>query len=525
VSTEASRTIARSPRTRPTHFQLSTLDLRPLLLLPLLLLSAPALARGPFENNLLSVPGRVNDVVVEDLTGDGLNDLLVVHVVGLPPREKRRISLFLGPEQGPPSRKPDQTIPVAELTAAFDVADIDGKPGKELLLLDRRGLSVVPLTDGRLGEARRIFEAPTLAGGPEKGNLPRAAFSVPINGEDSEPALVLPDLGGVLYLAPGSFHAGADKPDPQRLELELRYSYRSDFTSSAGPRGQVLTVRATVPGISVGDHDGDGNNDLFVLWSDEADVFERDASGRFKPERVAHYEFDVRTKEEKKLRNAGVVTQVTDLNADGVSDLLLSKTSGGFMDMKSWLYVYPGLRGGGYGSKPSQTIKREGFTPVTVCTDLDGDEQDDLILASVEIGIFSLSQMLLKSSLTVNFDLFVIREGALPKNPTTTVEIPFRISFQRGADVQGAVPIFGRDFNGDGRPDLLHGRGVDALEIHLGDRDEDELFQDHFRVRLKAPTSPWMRVGGGDKPGVVVYYRNIPKLDGKIFWFRNTNPW
>jgi len=248
-----------------------------------------------------------------------------------------------------------------------------------------------------------------------------------------------------------------------------------------------------VPEAAVGDQDGDGTNDLFLLWRDKGQVFTRDAAGRFGVEPAAEYDLDIETKKEKRERNAWISPRLLDLNADGVSDLVMIKTAGGMMNMLSSVYVFPGQPGGGFPAKPAQLLTREAFTPVLLFHDVNHDQAKDLIVAAVEIGLVAASQVLLTGSLTVDFDIHLNAQGTFPGTPQATVEIPFQINFKRAADIQGLPPVFGHDFNGDGINDLAHGRGEDALEIYLGAPQEEALFGSHFRVRLKVPPTPYLQ--------------------------------
>jgi len=497
--------------------------MRPLVLATLLavLPAPPALGRGPFERNMLSVPGRVTEVVAEDFTGDGQTDLLVVHVTGLPPLEKRRISLFVGPEDRPPSRRPDHTVLAPGRAAAFDFADIDGQAGLDLLLLDAEGISQLPVGAEGFGAPKRLLQAQNLALNAEESALPRFGFAIELD-DDRPRVLFLPTLSGVrIYHS--LFSDGSTESDLLRVRYRNRYG--TDPGASHGKRNFAFRIDTYVPEVRVGDHDGDGVNDLFSLWEDEVEVFTRDAGGRFRPEPVARYDLDIETRKEKEQRNSWVQPRMDDVTGDGIADLVLSKVSGSALAMSSSVHVFPGREGGGYGPEPAQVIKRVGFTPAVLFVDADGEGAKDLIVASVEFGVAAVLQVLTKKSVDVDFNLFLNQGGRYPAEPQTTIEVPFTINLKGMGDIRSAPPVLGRDFDGDGITDLLHGAGPAALVIHRGIKGEEELFEDHFRVRLKAPTSPWMRVTEGDRPGIVLYFRNWDELKGTLFWFRNRHAW
>jgi len=366
-----------------------------------------------------------------------------------------------------------------------------------LLLLDAEGVLRLPVGEtGLFGAQERLVALDNLAQAPEPGYLPRFHFALELDAGEP-PVLYVPVAGGLRVYRRLLADGGQGS---ELLRVRQRYRYSTDPGASRGKRNFAFQIQTFIPEVRVGDRDGDGRNELFFLWEDEVEVFTRGEDGRFRSEPVAYQDLDVETRKEKEERNAWVQPQLDDLQGDGVADLVLMKVSGSMLAMRSSVYVFPGRKGGGFDPVPAQQLQRTDFTPAVLFADANGDGAKDLVVASVEIGVAAMFEVLTKRRVTVDFNVHLNRGGRFTDAPDTTVEVPFHINLAGGADIRSAPPVFGRDFDGDGITDLLYGEGPEALVIHRGTRAEGEgLFEDHFRVRLEAPTSPWMAIRTGRK--------------------------
>ena len=113
---------------------------RPVLAAPLWLLLAglgpavgPASADEPFAAVSVRVPGRPVQVASGDLGGGCRNkssDWLVISVSGTPPDESRAASVFACGPDGAIAASPRRVLPVPADAVAYDLAPVDGAPGK-----------------------------------------------------------------------------------------------------------------------------------------------------------------------------------------------------------------------------------------------------------------------------------------------------------------------------------------------------------------------------------------------------------
>ena len=91
--------------------------------------------------------GRTVAAELADFDGDQRTDLMVVSLYGIPPEEERTIFVYLQRADGSLSGAPSHSIALPRWSAVYDIADLKGSPGEELILLRPDGVSIVSLAD------------------------------------------------------------------------------------------------------------------------------------------------------------------------------------------------------------------------------------------------------------------------------------------------------------------------------------------------------------------------------------------
>ena len=74
----------------------------------------------------LNVPGKLLQHWVEDLDGNGLEDILVIHRKGLEPQETRWVSVFWQDETKGFATAPDQSWEIDRDAGVLDIGDVAG---------------------------------------------------------------------------------------------------------------------------------------------------------------------------------------------------------------------------------------------------------------------------------------------------------------------------------------------------------------------------------------------------------------
>jgi hypothetical protein len=490
--------------------------------------ASPAWGAG-FEPSTLSVPGGLRWVADGDVDGDGAVDLVVSYRRGGGSRAQRFLAVFFRRDDGFGSR-PDLAFRAVATAAAFDLGDVDGRPGLEVLSWSEDGVYAQTLRARRVSQPYRIVEQATLVGQPEDDDLVHWDFMRRF-GENGEPTIILPGPGQLyLYRKRGPLWKLWAKPKvaPQQFyEAESDNFRPSDDGGGFGTYAfRILTL---VPKLAIVDQTGDRRPDLVASFEDRVAVYPALSDGGLAERPVYAHDFGLRTPSEIESGEAYVQSQVVDLDGDGIADLALRKNAGGIRDAQSSIQLFLGRRGGGFEAQPSQRIERKGVAAVVGFEDVDGDGQVELLVPRLEISLFSIIGVFTSGKLSIDVDIYPRRRGSdaiFDDRPRQTITVRIGVDFGDGGTVQGSTPILGHDFDGDGRRDVILSDGGERMRLHRGLKaGSDGYFQRTGFIELVGPGSPTTRAlatGAPDAlPDVLVTYVSRKDLTGRMMVFRN----
>ncbi len=171
-----------------------------------------------------------------------------------------------------------------------------------------------------------------------------------------------------------------------------------------------------------------------------------------------------------------VLDSLTDMNGDGVTDLVVFSLKGSSLwKMHSSYEVHfgTGIPGGGveFSTEAGALIESQGIIAGVDRHDFDGDGQIDVMLTSFHPTVFSAIRVLVMSILTGagSFDLEVFRmeDGRYGDRPNAVREIRPRTPRKTGERAFWPAVRLG-DVNGDGLSDLVVARNRKRLDIHFG---------------------------------------------------------
>jgi hypothetical protein len=494
--------------------------MRLLLLLLFTAVASPLAHAARFETHKLAVDGDVISVATADLDGDGKRDLLVAYRHGLAPAAKRFFAVFWN-GGGNFSAHPDLVLPVDESVCAFDVADIDGHAGSELLTVAHDGVSARSFAGRRAATPAALTHDTTLFVRGDKSSLPRLTLVHAIATPHSH-ELVVPMLGGLaIYRAEhGVFVEAA------RLELELRNEIADERRANSRAAVPAFNVTVAFPAVEIGDTDGDGLRDLLLVDEDRVTVF-RQKPGLAFARAGAERNFDVRTVAERKDSFSTAIVRVADLDGDGVVDLVLQKqVTHGVTSAVTTNYVYLGRRGGGWDDKPNQILRSEGLGGIGLeLLDVTGDGRPDLIMPTVVMGVWQIIRVLTTKTLKVNLQVFPFgADRKFADKPSAERELRFHVALSGDGDLP-AFDLRG-DYNGDRRRDLAFGDEGDEIGFYLG-QDGARLAKDavdHANVNAAATVEP-VDLDGKGKDDLVLYYPNTKGHRSEVAVLVNRGPW
>lgn len=499
----------------------------------------PRPARAEFERRNLAVPGNVLWVTTGDVNGDGRSDLVVSFRRRSGPAAERFIGVFVRRAQGLPIR-PDLRLAVPSNAAAFDLGDADGDGDDDLIFLMASGAfyqSLGTSEAGRVGAnpLARLVSTPTLVVVPEEEDLVTWDF-LRFLAPGSEATLVLPGRRSLRMYRRSKGAEWADWCDV-RLQQWSYYDaesthYRPSGRGGSSGRPYAFRVTTIVPNLDFVDQTGDGKFDLVTHYEDRVSVHASDGEddGCFSSEPIHRQWFKVRSRSELESRDNRVSAQVRDLDADGVADFVVSKIGGGITSLKTEVRLYRGIRGGGFEASPAQVFRDGGFASLARFIDVDGDGALEMVHPHAEVSIMGMTRAMLSS--TVGIDVRIRRrdpEGIrfFERKPIQTLDLSLGLDLSSGAALRGSAPLFGHDFDGDGRRDVIVPDGAEHMVLYRGLAAEKKKggrpFEDDARIKLSAPGSNATEVisaGPGQPPEVLVYYPNRKAMSGRLVLFR-----
>ena len=350
--------------------------------------------------------------------------------------------------------------------------------------------------------AERPLVAVTSRFNPPVAGIRRVDVSRDLNG-DGRDDLIVPDDEGSQVFIQGSDGVFADPmrlgPPPPFLDAVPHggtLSYRAmGWTALTNPWNQARVHEM--------DHDGDGRGDL-VFWNQgRFDAHRQNEQGRFEPVAGTFttgvpFESDGRhSLIFRRERTATVLHSFEDVNDDGISDLVTFSLMGdSVLSQRSAYEVHFGARGSGGGiafpRAPHTAIRSDGLQVGMQRHDLDGDKRPDVILTSVDLGIFGIIGGLMTRSMSFELEFYIMRDGVYPDAPDIVRKV--KADFGGGkdhphAELGGAFfpTVLIGEVNGDGRPDLLVGRWRKPLNVFPGVPGPDLFARKPVEVAVSMP--------------------------------------
>ena len=441
----------------------------------------------PFAVKTIPTAGRTVSAEIVDLDGDGRSELLAIVFRGVWPDETREIHVHYADEAGDLPATPGWSAPLPAGAASYDLADIDGAPGEELLLLVRDGVMVLSLADRKpTWRTLRVATPPTVAVRPDERGLDRLRLARPELGKGR---LLVPGLGEAWLI-------GASGESLGRLRIGGRANYLVPPRTGPTLGENELELYFDVPTLHVADIDGDGRADIVATNRHALRIFRQrdDATFPSDPDR----EIALRLMPlEDQVRNSGSVRcDVHDLDGDGRADLLVSHASGGLLSARNRTQMHRNRDGNFDLAHPDQVFERRGGAAADELVDLDGDERPEWLRVFIPIGVLEIAEIFVQRSIDVRAE---IRrggdEGRFEEKPW--IDRPFSIPFDfETFRPRGFIPTLARDWNNDGRLDLLGSADGKAIEVCLGGGDKP-----FARCEARQPLDSGGRIRFGDLDG------------------------
>jgi len=477
----------------------------------------------------LSVEGHIKEIKVVDLNYDGLKDLLVIHIKGLPPRETRWISIFWQRHNRTFSPVPDQSWQVEPTATVLDVGEISPRyPGQELVLLTSEGVKFYPLLKDKYSqEALPLIHHPVFTPFPEEDNLPITNF-VQDWDQDGNDDIAIMDFGRLAIFF-GNGKGDFSRKEVIQVKIEPFYLGYDPLDKSRDPsKVPLFTSTYFFPELNLRDYDGDGLKDLIAIQKDVLYWYPHHEGNGFATSFIKK-DFDIRTEKEKREELVNIKMMVEDLDGDGLADVLINKQKArGLSSLFSLVSIFYNRRGRGLPLIPDQMIITEGTASVAmVIRDLNHDGKKDLILPSFQFGLGAILRYFFTKKIKVNFLVYLMgKDGRYPDRPDLEKAIKFKIDLSGQSNLAVIDPD--GDYNGDGIEDLVFGTDEDELSIFLGIANRGgrikKIYEDKPAVRLKVNTLGYLiteDLSNRGRSDLILYYPRNPKRWHQIIVFLN----
>ena len=370
--------------------------------------------------------------------------------------------------------------------------------------------------DAELATERKLVAVASNYNLPRRGEIPHVDVTRDVNGDERDD-LVVPDYTGFwvfIQMSDGAF------ADPVKIgpSFEMSRIYEADgYRYNPWDQGRVHEM----------DYNRDGRSDLGFWNDDHFEVHYQDEHGRFVPAAetfTTDVAFDsddldslaapqeVRRRRKDHLLTGDMTGRVlhalTDMNGDGVADLVVFSLQGGssrFLGQSGELggmhFTYevhfgtPTPDGGTvFAPDVSTTIQSDSVPFGMEQHDVDHDGQVDLMFTTMELSIFKAIGMILGAlvtrSVSLDLEFYRMDGGIYPDKPNATRKIK-TVSLGKSGEKTVFPSVLIGDVNGDSRSDLLVQKGRDELRVFLGVPGPDLFARRPQKVAVAMPNEEY----------------------------------
>ena len=433
----------------------------------LVLVASCSKARNSIKNDTkvseIKLPGDFADCLLADFDGDGLNEIFAMTIdsIGGPdddsmyPR-KGAIAHYSNGGFGDPV-----TFDLPPEAIVFDSGDIDSDGNPEILYLAGDGLYAMDYDKAAVSSPEKIISQNTVFMVPTARSV--SYWDIFKSGPElSHNYLLLPCFKGITVyeINRGSIDSIGT------ITIHHRAGANSGIISETRQLN-YLTYSCTLPTIEIADYNGDAIDDIFVISPSRIAIYQGVMGDGFS--KVPSYIFKPYNETPEQLLNAGIQFRVQDINHDGRSDIIVSRSRGGVIKFQSDIEVYYCKSRGGYDEKPSFSRHITQAAGSAYLCDFNADNRADLAIPELQLGIVPLMKMLILNKLDMTLEIFTQQGGGqYPSEPNLKKYIAATVDINAGNISYDNKLSLAGDFNGDHFTDFLIDSGKGHLQIYYG---------------------------------------------------------
>lgn len=186
-----------------------------------------------------------------------------------------------------------------------------------------------------------------------------------------------------------------------------------------------------------------------------------------------------------------VVENITDLNGDGLADLIVRFTqSSGVLDRSNDYEIYyaqltgQGLR---FAESPATRIQSESTLSDLNLVDLDNDGRQEIRVSAFDLGISQIISALLSSSIEQEVLIYKMDENQhYPAKPTVSQDVEITFSLSSGRRGEPMIKL--QDINGDGLKDIVFSQEDEQINVIFAQADGKRMFnRKTAKYRVQVP--------------------------------------
>jgi hypothetical protein len=408
-----------------------------------------------FELRQIATRGRTVAAALADFDGDSHTDLLQVVFEGIPPRQRRLIRLHSRVAAG--GAAVDVALP--DGAAGYDLADLPGSPGTDLVLLRQNDLLVVSFAGEKATTRSLAVTGPgTIGPRGEERNLRHMDLVYEVGPERFW--LIVQHPGQLTVLTPEGRQLG-------QLAIGGVVNYFHFERPGIGFAESPIELNYVPALISVAKVDGDDGDDIVAATRHGVRVFLQRPDGTFAAEPDRDLPLALISEGDYIRGSGGATAEARDLDGDGLADLMVSYVTGGLTDAATTATIHRN-RGGRWNlEQPDQTLHISDRGSLTL-VDLDGDRRSELIRMTTPFSAMELIEALATRSLDLHIAIFrAATKSPLEEKPWIEHKLSVPISFETFAP-RGFLPNWKADLNGDGHRDMVTAGDGEEIEVYLG---------------------------------------------------------
>lgn len=438
----------------------------------------------------LAIEGQIEDVEAIDFNQDGLKDLIVTSCI----KDKTSYSarhqgnIFLQKKGKGFEITPDFKWDFDSKATAIIIGNFTTDPGIEIGYFTKDRFYVYyfaqpgnPSNTPPSIASKKVFDVAPLFTYPEKYSLHiwQKPVDLDNNGYDD---LIIPISSGYqmhFQEAPGGKFTSCTLDVPSEKKL------------SENPSSFII-LKDSLPNIFMSDINNDGFKDIILYNKGKLSYYLQEKTNpfteRFSSKSSGETTIKILQDELKPNELSQASINLIDINHDGLIDLIVTVMKGGIDNLdrlRTQIVIFLGQKSGdgkdtfSYSESPNQVINVKGIVPLIAFDDVNEDGNADLITTSFQMDLSSnLKKVILRYlKLTYRIQAFKPKTQQFSDNPDYERTINFPLDLI-GKGRKYFSHIYFKDFDGNGRPDMLTISGPDEdrgkLLIRLA-RNRNEL--------------------------------------------------